>query len=157
MNEAIMKRLNTSLHDTRLDKIDPTQNRDDLDKALLIRGHEISTMATEELMAHMYTLTQYTVFMHMQSNIRQIKFLEAKREYELALAKALSGKQGKTVKERASAAILESEDLQKLESEMRVREADHIMFEKVPDSLAELANALKKELSLRTPGNSKKY
>lgn len=156
MNEAIWKRLSASLADTRLDQLDP--DRSALDKALKVQGHELSNMATEELTTHMYTLTQYTVFMNMQTNIRRIKFIEAKRDYELALARELSTKQGKTVKERSSAAMLESPELQKLELEMRVREADHILFDNIPDSIAELASAMKKEIGNRYQGNNgRKY
>jgi len=151
----IKAKITTSLEETKIDHISP--EADGLDKALAVKGYDISSLADAEISQHMYTLSQYIVFLQVQCNVRQIKYIDAKRMYELAIAKAVANQTGKTVKERTNTALLESGELQRLEQDYRLTEADFILFSKVPDSILEVVNAFKKELSLRTTKKQQPY
>lgn len=149
MNNELLNKLAKSLSDTRIDKIKP--NPDLIEKVLSIQGIDFPNIQDHELSQHLYTLSQYLVFLNLQCNARQIKFLEAKRKFEFEQAKLVATIEGKTIKERESTAILNNEVLQTLEKDMRQKEYDFILFNKVPDSVTEIVNAIKKELSVRNP------
>lgn len=149
MDKDLLEQLAKSLSDTKIDKINP--DKSELDTVLALPSHQLSSLSDKELSQYIYILSQYLVFLTVQANARHIKFLEAKRSYELSLAKEMAKCEAKTVKEKSTAALLGSEELQKKEKDLRVKESDYILFEKVPEAIGELSNALKKELSIRQP------
>lgn len=155
MDKEILDTLNKSLADTKIDKISPNQEL--LDVVLSLQGNKLAALTEPELTNYIFVLSQYQLFLQTQSNYRHIRYMEAKREFEFSLAREVSKLEGKTIKEKEAKALSDNLELQLLEKAMRVRQADHILFDKVPENLSEMANALKKELSLRSttlnPGN----
>jgi hypothetical protein len=147
IDPEISEQLSKSLIDTRIHLIQPTKNK--LDEVLKLQSGNISTLNESRLTEYIYTLAQYSVFLNVQANTRKILFLESKRAYDAALNRAVSKVNGKTIKERASSVLESDEKLQQLEKDMRKKEADCILFENVPESVSEISNALKKELSFR--------
>jgi hypothetical protein len=152
MDKDILEVLEKSISDTKIDKVSP--NKELLDIVLSMQGDRIGNLTDSELTNYMFVLAQYQFFLQSQVNYKLIRYLESKREYEFALAKECSKIEAKTIKEKEAKALSSSEYLQTLEKSMRIKNADHIMFDKIPENLSEMANALKKELSLRTPNTS---
>lgn len=148
MDPIIAKRLARSLDETKIDLIAPDQ--DELDTILTLKSHRLSTLSEQILTQYIYSLSQYSIFLQAQSNMRNIEFLEAKRSFEIALASETNkDNEKKTVKEKENNALLGSPRLQELELDMRVKSSDFKLFEKIPDRVEELINAFKKELSNR--------
>lgn len=147
MDQEITDKLLSSLSDTKIDLIDP--DKDELSAVLSLKSHQLSTLNEESLTKYIYSLSQYLIYLQVQSNVRNVKFLEAKRCFEIELYKEMNKFEAKTVKEKENMALLSSEHLQKLEKDMRIKSADYKLFEKLPDHISELINAFKKELSNR--------
>lgn len=147
LNVSIKSKIEDSLSDTYIDQVSP--DGDSLKKILSLSGYELNALDDSIVTQYIYTLTQYLVFLQVQTNVRQIKYLDTKRQYELALSKAIANTSGKTIKERSKLALIENDAVQKLEQSFKVAEADYILFTKIPDSILELINAFKKELSIR--------
>lgn len=154
MDQAILNQIIKSLQDTKIDLINP--NPECLNTVLGLSGANLNRLTDEELSQHVYTLSQYVIYLQCQYNVRYIRYLEAKRIYEGSLAEVSSKMTGKTVKEKTMAALLESPKLQELEKRMSGLEYDYLLFEKIPDQVQELSNALKKELSVRSSINYRK-
>lgn len=153
LDPEIADKLEESLAATCLDKISPSQIP--LQRVLSLVGNDLSALVDKELSSYIYTLAQYQVFLQAQCNSRHIKFLEAKRAFDLGVARELNTSDGKrTVKERTNGILLTNTLVQELEKDMRIKEADFLLFDKIPEAVAELTNALKKELSIR---HSKEY
>lgn len=148
ISEAIREKLEASISSTYIGMIEP--DPDFLKEVLTTPAHQITTFSDSELTKAIYVLAQYQTFLQAQLNLREIKYLDAKRNYELELAKSSLGLAGKTNKEKTTQALLNSEILQDLEKEVKITEYDFKLFQKIPDAILELGNALKKELSLRT-------
>ena len=153
MDKDILAKLTQSLADTKLDKVNPDKTV--VENVLTLQSHQLPTLTDSELSQNIYTLSQYLVFLTIQCNARNIKYLEAKRTFDFALAREVSKREGKTVKEKEAMALLNSEELQVLEKDLRLKEADFILFDKIPEAMSELVNAFKKELGLRYPRNNK--
>lgn len=149
MDKDIRENLTKSINSTLVDRIAP--NTGLLETVLALQGDLISTLTDQQLTSYMYTLAQYQVFLHTQVNLKNIRFMESKREFEFALAKETVKSTAKTVKEKEFNALINNEHLQELEKKMRLREAEYVLYDKVPDSISEITNALKKELGLRAP------
>lgn len=147
LDKDISNKLTKSLVDTKIANIKPS--KDKLDEILRLPSDQISTIPDNKVTEYIYCLAQYQVFLHVQANSRKILFLESKRSFDAEVAREVSKIEGKTIKERASYAINNNQQLQALEKDMRIKEADYILFENIPESVSELANALKKELSIR--------
>jgi hypothetical protein len=153
MDKEILAKLSQSLAETKLDKVNP--DKDVIEKVLTIQSHQLSSLSDSELSQNIYTLSQYLIFLTVQYNARNIKYLESKRTFEFALARDVSKRDEKTIKEKEAMARLNSEELQKLEKDLRLKEADYLLFDKIPESISELVNAFKKELGLRMPRNNR--
>lgn len=149
MDKEVKDQLTQSLSETYIDRINP--DKGELDRVLTLRSDHLASLADTEISRYIYTLSQYVVFLTVQLNARHIKFLEAKRSYEFSLAQVVTKTEAKTIKEKVNTALSTNEDLQKKEKRLRVLESDFILFEKVPEAVTELANALKKELAVRQP------
>ena len=147
LSPYIIDTLQKSISDTMITSICP--NKDQLAEALSLQSDELSALTERELSKYIYTLSQYIVYLQVQCNSRHIKYLESKRRYELALAKGSISIEAKTLKEKARIALSNDPELQKYEKILRITEADYMLFEKIPESVTELVNALKKELSIR--------
>lgn len=147
LEKDILQKLNESLSETQIGSIRPDKNR--LDELLRVKAEQLANLSDSMLSQYIYILSQYQVFLNVQYNSKKILALESKRIFEGALAKQVSKVEGKTVKERSYLVLENNIELQKLEKEMRILEADSNLFENIPSSVSELANALKKELSLR--------
>lgn len=148
MDSDIAKRLSASLDETKIDLIVP--DMEELDKVLTMKSSRLSSLSDAVLTQYIYSLSQYSVYLQAQSNMKNIEFLEAKRAFEYALAVALSKDDTKkTIKEKENIALVSSPEVQKLEKDMRIKSADVKLFEKIPDRVEELINAFKKELSNR--------
>lgn len=149
IDKDILDAVTKSLNVTKIDLISPEE--DVLQRALGLQSNQIQTLQESEIVGYIYVLAKYQTFLQVQSNVRNIRYLDAKRRFELRLAKEMSTVEGKTVKERTSTVLLNSLELQELEKEMRIKEADYIILEKIPDTVSEMTNALKKELATRNP------
>lgn len=148
LDPEIAKKLAKSLEDTKIASIKPS--KDKLDEILHLQADQISTIQDSKLTEYIYALAQYQVFLHVQSNSRKILFLESKRTFDAEVSRqVVRNTQGKTVKERLALALENDPRLQELEKDMRIKEADQLLFDNVPESVSELSNALKKELSIR--------
>jgi hypothetical protein len=154
MDKDILESITKSLDSTKIDMISPEP--DILNKVLTLQSTQIQVLTEYDITRYIYVLAQYQIFLQVQCNVRNIRYLDSKRRYEFQLARELSNFEGKTVKERTSTALLNSPDLQDLEKEMKIKEADYLLFDKIPDAIAEMSNALKKELSIRLPNNYNK-
>jgi len=155
MDQEIKDTIIRTLNETKIDLIEP--DKTEIEIVLQLKSSHLASSSEEDLTRYIYTLSQYIVFLQVQSNARNIRFIEAKRSYELALSKECSKiPDKKTVKEREQTALLGNESLQELEKNLRVKEADYRIFEKVPDHISEIINALKKELQNRQPARAYK-
>lgn len=148
MEKDILDRISKSLNDTKIDLIAADSGA--LEKALAITGRNLFSLSEEEISQHIYTITQHLIFVQLQCNGRRIKYIEAKRAYEMELARLITKSTAKTVKERTSECLIEHDHLRNLEKQMRICEADVTLFDKIPEHISELANALKKALSTKT-------
>jgi hypothetical protein len=142
----IKAKIESSLADTKIDQISPDET---IEEAIAVQGYQLSTLSDSKLSEYIYTLAQYVSFLQVQCNVREVATNEAKRNYEFAVAKAVTKIEGKTIKERMTQALIESEALQKLEQEYRIAEADLTIFKRVPESISDIGNAFKKELAIR--------
>lgn len=148
MNDAVKDRIAQSLLDTRLGSISP--DYEEIETILSLKGSRLSFLTSKDLTHYIYSLSQYLIFLQVQVNIRNIKYIDAKKAYETALAREMSTKDTKrTLKEKTSEVLLSSEKLQQLSQALQVKEADYRLFDKIPDHILELVNALKKELATR--------
>lgn len=145
MDKAISDKLVISLNETQIDLIDP--DKDEIERVLKVKSSQISNLSEDMLTRYIYSLSQYLVFLQVQSNVRNIKYMDFKGVFELALHIEMSKVDAKTVKEKENTAILSSDKLQKMQLELRELAADARLFEKIPDRVEELINAFKKELS----------
>lgn len=118
-----------------------------------LRGRDLSSLSDTKLSYYTFIAVQYQMYLQLHYNVRRIEYLQAKRAYEFALNKALASIPGKqTVKEKIGEAMKDP-DLVKLESELADAENKYHLLDKMPEALLEIANSLKKELSLRNkPG-----
>lgn len=149
MDKDIIELLEKSIVDTKIDLIQP--DKELLEVVLSLQGNNINALSEQQLSSYIFVLSQYQHFLQVQANYKDIRYSNAKRDYEFSLAKAVSAIEGKTVKGKELKALISSENLQYLEKQLRLREADSMLFSKVPETLSEMANALKKELGLRGP------
>jgi hypothetical protein len=145
IDKKVLAKLNESLHDTKISFIKP--DKDKLEELLSIPADRLSNLERKKLIEYIYILAQYQVFLNVQSNSRRIQYLEAKRSYdgELSLEVAKINSK-KTLKEKAADAEENSPLLKELKEDLRIKEADSVLFEKIPESVLELSNALKKYL-----------
>lgn len=153
LDTDILNKVSQSLEECKFHLIKP--EKDLLDKILGLNGYTISSLDNNTLSSYLFALAQYQIFIQTQVNIRNIKYVESKRAYDLEMAREIQKTNAKTIKEKNTTALLNSPILQELEKDMRVKYSDHIIFDKIPDSIAELSNALKKEIALR--GINKSY
>jgi len=142
LDEEISTQLTKSLTDTCIHTIKPS--KDKLVEALKLQAHQISSLPEEKIKEYLYIFAQYTVFLNVQANSRKILYLEAKRAFEMAISNKVTHVEGKTVKERLAKVLETDESIQKLEKDLRIKEADSTLFENIPESIIEISNALKK-------------
>ncbi len=153
MDKKIIDRLEQSLDKSKLLLIKPEEEA--IDAVLAVSSNELSTMSDYDISKCIYTLAQYQVWLQVYCNMKHIKYLEAKRTFDIALSKVTASLSAKTLKEKNQQAIENNKQLQELEKDLKIKEHDYLLFDKIPDSISELANALKKELSIRLPGNKR--
>jgi len=150
MDKEVENILRSSILDTKIDQVIPRE--DLLEVVLAVQGDAIYALTDNQLTSYIFVLSQYQLFLQVQANVKYIKFIEAKRTFDLKMSREVSkNKEKATIKEKEANALSSSEELQGFEKAMVVRQADYLLFEKVPESVAEIANALKKELGLRAP------
>ncbi len=131
----------------RLDKIKPDMAA--LDAVLDIQSNEVSSLTKEELSAHIHTLSVYTGFLQAQLNMREIKFNRRKAAFDIEHEIALHRVEGKTIKEKANKALVDNPKLQTLKKAKDEAEEKFILLKKIPESIENIMNALKKEYSSR--------
>jgi uncharacterized membrane protein len=124
-----------------------------IESILALRGQDLSVLTEKKLSEYIYTATQYQLYLQFHYNVRYVEYLKAKRKFDVALNRELVKMTSKqTVKEKIAEAM-QQEDLAILESNVASLEAKYNLLNKIPESFSELANALKKDLSLRArPG-----
>lgn len=155
MENPTITRLEKSMDKSKIFQIKPEKT--ELDRVLSIQSSDLVNMTDQEISRSIYTLCQHQVWLQAYCNIKHIKYLDAKRVYDLHLAKATLGMQGKTLKEKNLKVYLESKELQDLEKDLKIKEEDYLLFDKIPEAIGELVNALKKELSIRIPKQPTRY
>lgn len=144
---ALTDKLIETVRYMRADYINPEE--DVLNQVLSMHSGEVDTLSNKELFQYIFALSKYQLFLQVQGNIRNINQLEAKRKYEFALDRAALNFNEKTIKAKEVKAKLENEDIQKLEEDYYIKEAEYLLFNKVPECVEQLINALKKEFSAR--------
>lgn len=139
-----------SFDSTKISSIKPDPKL--LEETLSMAPHNVPLMSDQELSERIFGLSQYQVYIQAQTNARNVKFINIKRRYEMALNQAASkiDPKVKTVKEREALALAGSDDLRKMLDDLTIAESDYLLFENIPQSMIELCNALKKEMALRT-------
>lgn len=123
-------------------------NKTVLEWALKIDPESVVLFSGQELTKAMYSLTQYAAFLQAQLNIREATFLYEKRKFGREIALAISKYKG-TVQEREAKALDEVDELKMLEDRMIAAESQFIIFKKMPESILEKVNVIKKEMSRR--------
>lgn len=146
----LVNKVTSTLEVTRIHKLTP--DLDAVDEVLGISGRDLSSLSASKLSEYIYTLTQHIVYLQSYCNIKTWQYIEAKRQYELALNRELSTHHvgtKLTVAEKKAHILGESPEIQALYSSMVEKEAEHSVLDKIPEQFVELVNAFKKELSLR--------
>jgi len=143
------KSLNRCLEETGLGSITPQPEA--LKEALSIDGTMLGTLSAQKISSLIFTLTRYQLYLQLQSNMRTVKRDSTKRRYELELGKTMIKLQKSklTVKEKAAQALEDNPNLAVLEENWYKAESEATLFHKTPEMVMEIANALKKELSVR--------
>ena len=146
MSDSYESNLQRSLESCGLDLIVPDGSA--FREALSLDGTQISSLSNEKLQSIIYTLSRYLMYLQLQYNVRSAKHVKAKRDYELALSKALVTVKGSklTVKEKTAIALESDESLALLEELSMKTEGEEIVFKRTPDAIVEMINSLKRAL-----------
>lgn len=140
--------LRTSLEGTYLEFMG-IGNENILKWALSIDPETVVLFESSDLTKAMYSLTQYSAFLQAQLNAREATFIYEKRKFGRELSLAICQYPKGTVNEREAKALKDIKELQLLESRLVKAETDFLMFRKMPESILEKVNVLKKEMSRR--------
>lgn len=149
MDSKTKDKIEKSLEVSKLSSIHPDE--DELSATLALKSSDLASLTDQDLSRSIFTLAQYQVWLQTYCNIKHIVYLDAKRVFEIALTRASKNLDGKTLKEKSQKALEADSALQSLERDLKAKEHDYFLFDKIPETISDLANALKKELSIRTP------
>ena len=147
--EDILNELNI----TGLSSID--KDLEGMNRVLKLKGKDLTSLTDRKLSECQFITTQHQIYLQLCYNVRYVEYLKAKRKYELALNKEVSKIEGKqTIKEK-TAQVMEKKYLIELEEELSKCESRYTLLNKMPEAFVELANAIKKEMSIRNKGINK--
>jgi hypothetical protein len=124
---------------------------EEVDRILSLSGRELTNLTDSKLSQYLFTLTNHITYVQLHYNIRNMWHLRAKGKYELELNKALAEMASSklTVKEKTAKAM-ENPKLTELYEDWKSKEAQYTMLHKIPESLLEVANSIKKEMTIRS-------
>ena len=123
----------------------------DLSKKLLqLTGNDITTMPDITLSENIYNAARYMSFLQLYYNQANATYIHLKREHDLEVLKEVQKlKLNKTIKEKTAYVIENIPGLYSQFEELQKLEITVNLLQKMPESVMELANALKKELQRR--------
>ena len=142
--------LTKSLEEVGLDLVVP--NNEALREALTLDGSMLSSLTNQKISSMIFTLSRFQLYLQVHSNVRTLNHKKAKREFEKELNSTLiqlKCPKSYTVKEKVAQAFIENPNLTDMEEKVVNAEGHEILFHKTPESILEIINALKKELSTR--------
>jgi len=152
MDIELRRFLQDSVKGTHLDQVG-LGSQEQLQWALSLNPEDLVVLPVEDISKAIFIYAQYIVFVQAQLNVREASLMYEKRKFNRAVAKAISKYPKGTVAEREAKAFEDNEDLRMLEQQYLKAQTNFVMFQKMPDSMAEVVNALKKELTRRTGGS----
>jgi hypothetical protein len=123
-----------------------------VDEVMNLSGRDLNNIPTVKISEYIYTITQYVLYVQLISNVNRVKYKEKSRLFNARLRKAyVDAKIDKrlTSAEKQALAMSYDSGLDVLEKEVSDLESQVILLDKVPENFLEIANSLKKELSLR--------
>jgi hypothetical protein len=131
--------------------LDYTPDMKGIEAILQLKGRDLSTLSEDKLSECVFVITQYQLYLQLHHNIRNIEYLNLENQFDRALNSALLKVADKklTVKEKMAVAMEGNTELQELEDNAFRAKSKYLLFNKIPDSLIEWGNAIKKELSIR--------
>lgn len=126
------------------------KDTDSLKLVLSLRGKDLSSISDKKLSEHLLNLTRYHAYLTVHYNFRNIEYVTSKRKYDMELNKKIISVEGKglTVKEKTSIAM-EDPEVMVFYNDFVAKERLFLLLKNLPESLTELANAIKKEMSVR--------
>lgn len=152
MRQLVLNKVNEFSENMLLHYAAPNKNL--VVEIMQLDAADLNQIHQDDLSRYILVLGQYLVMLQHNENLKLIEHLLILKVFEHRLNKAKFSRrdiQGKTEKERKAWLLLNVPELQELEQELLIAEAEKILISGMGKANEGLLNALKKESSKRVP------